>query len=170
MNSIIRKLVPIFTILLGVGFSAVQSVPIYGEDSKPVGLSQDAAQSIVGILTLMVFVFLVLEWATPEVLLLSSLIICMLLQILTLPETLSGEVPIVATKHCTHLDPSVIFRSHRFFKRFHDYHWSPLHRCGCCGEITRCRLDGPQDLWNWRISITRADSYASHMLLPLCLF
>eukprot|EP01032_Pedospumella_encystans_P019222 gene19222-21859_t len=90
MNATVRKLAPIFVALLGVGFSTVQSIPIYGEDSKPVGLSQDAAQSIVGILTLMIFVFLVLEWATPEVLLLSALIICMLLQILTLPETLSG--------------------------------------------------------------------------------
>lgn len=91
MIPIVRKLVPIFVALLGVGFSTVQSIPIYGEDSKPVGLSQDVAQSIVGILTLMIFVFLVLEWATPEVLLLSALIICMLLQILTLPETLSGK-------------------------------------------------------------------------------
>lgn len=92
MNSIVRKFVPIALALFGIGLSVVQAapIPIYGEDSKPVGLTEDAAQSIVGVLTIMIFVLMAMELCTPEVLLLSSLIICLLLQILTLPEALSG--------------------------------------------------------------------------------
>ena len=92
MNTIIRKFAPILLALFGVWLSVVQAVPIYGEDSKPVGLTEDAAQSIVGVLTIMIFVLMAAELCTPEVLLLTSLIICLLLQILTLPEALSGKI------------------------------------------------------------------------------
>jgi len=93
MNAIVRKFIPILVVLFGIGLSvanAATPVPIYGEDSKPVGLTEDAAQSIVGVLTIMIFVLMAAELCTPEVLLLSALIICLLLQILTLPEALSG--------------------------------------------------------------------------------
>lgn len=91
MNAVVRKFTPVLVVLAGLVFSAVQAVPIYGEDSKPVGLTQDAAQIIVGVLTVMIFVLMATELFTPEVLLLTSLIICLLLQILTLPEALSGN-------------------------------------------------------------------------------
>jgi hypothetical protein len=70
--------------------NAAGPVPIYGEDSKPVGLPLEGQKIIVGILTILIFIFMALEWFTPEVLLFSSLIVCLLLQILTLPETLAG--------------------------------------------------------------------------------
>lgn len=81
----------LLAVLAAFAFRTVQSDGIYGEDAKPVGLSQDASQIIVGVLTLLIFVFMALEWFTPEVLLLSSLIITLLLEILTLPEALSGS-------------------------------------------------------------------------------
>ena len=49
--------------------------PIYGKDSEPVGLTEEQQQIVVGILTILIFVFMALEWFTPEVLLLSALII-----------------------------------------------------------------------------------------------
>ena len=64
--------------------------PIYGEGSAPVGLTKESQQIIVGILTILIFVFMAMEKFSPVTLLFASLIICMMLQILTLPETLSG--------------------------------------------------------------------------------
>lgn len=78
-------------VLFSIGNAADAPPPIYGEDSKPVGLTLESQKIIVGILTIMIFVLMAAELFTPEVLLFSSLIICLLLQILTLPETLAGE-------------------------------------------------------------------------------
>ena len=70
--------------------SASTPTPIYGKNSEPVGLTEEQQQIVVGVLTILIFVFMALEWFTPEVLLLSALIITLLLQILTLPDALSG--------------------------------------------------------------------------------
>ena len=79
-------------VLAGFLLTTVDSaIGIYGEDAKPVGLSVDDSQIVVGVLTVLIFVFMALEWFTPEVLLLTSLIIVLLLEILTLPEALSGK-------------------------------------------------------------------------------
>jgi hypothetical protein len=86
---IVPALAVVFFVILQLT-NAAGPVPIYGEDSKPVGLTIEGQKVIVGILTILIFVFMALEWFTPEVLLFSSLIICLLLQILTLPEALSG--------------------------------------------------------------------------------
>lgn len=67
------------------------AIGIYGEDAEPVGLSVNDSQIVVGVLTILIFVFMALEWFTPEVLLLTALIITLLLEILTLPEALSGK-------------------------------------------------------------------------------
>lgn len=63
---------------------------IYGEDAKGVGLTMEGAQIVVGLLIFFIFAFLAAEKYSPQVLLLSALIITLLLEILTLPEALSG--------------------------------------------------------------------------------
>lgn len=81
----------LFTLVILAGlFAGVYCNGIYGEDAKPVGLTQNSAQIIVGILIISIFTLLALEYFTPEVLLLSSLIIVLLLEILTLPQALEG--------------------------------------------------------------------------------
>ena len=75
--------------LIQIGYSG-STAPIYGEDSKPVGLTMESQQIIVGILIIMIFVCMAFEWATPAVVLLTALLITLLLQILQLPEALSG--------------------------------------------------------------------------------
>lgn len=90
-----RAVLPAFVGLMFFASSAMAAAskkptPIYGKDSEPVGLTEEQQQIVVGILTILIFVFMALEWFTPEVLLLSALIITLLLQILTLPEALSG--------------------------------------------------------------------------------
>lgn len=90
-------------ILAGVMLKTADSaIGIYGEDAKPVGLSQDDSQIVVGVLTILIFVFMALEWFTPEVLLLSSLIITLLLEILTLPEALSGKLSLINLQRMSH--------------------------------------------------------------------
>lgn len=88
-----NRFTPLCVIMLGALIqwtSAADPVPIYGEDSNPVGLTIESQKIIVAILTIMIFVLMAFEVTTPEVVLFSSLVICLLLQILTLPETLSG--------------------------------------------------------------------------------
>lgn len=77
-------------VLSEVALASSPPVPIYGEDSAPVGLTKESQQIIVGIITILIFVFMAMEMFSPVTLLFSSLIICMMLQILTLPETLAG--------------------------------------------------------------------------------
>lgn len=89
-------------VLLGVlatlnSASAVTS--IYGEDAKGVGLTLDSQQIIVGILVILIIVLMAVEIFAPEVLLFGALVICLLLEILTLPEALSG---IVFNVYCFH--------------------------------------------------------------------
>lgn len=91
MQAVGKKVIPGIIFLLGIGSFMAQELPIYGEGSKPVGLSKDAAQCVVGVLILTIFALMAMELCTPQVLLLSSLIICLLLQILTLTEALAGK-------------------------------------------------------------------------------
>lgn len=81
----------ILFVLIEIFVGTSYAVGIYGEDAKPVGLTEDSSQIVVGVLTIMIFVLMALEWVTPEVLLLTALIITLLLEILTLPEALSGN-------------------------------------------------------------------------------
>jgi hypothetical protein len=106
--------------------------PIYGEDSKPVGLTLDSQKIIVGVLTIMIFVCMVLNVASPEVVMFTALIICLLLQILTLPETLSGKYN--PQQLCYECLFKLIFSpvTTRIFQRINDYHWRALHCGGSC--------------------------------------
>lgn len=63
---------------------------IYG-DEKPVDLGTNEKQGIVAALTILLFVLMALDFTGPEVLFLIALMIVCLCQILTLPETLSGQ-------------------------------------------------------------------------------
>jgi hypothetical protein len=65
-------------------------VHIYG-DEKPIFLSENEQQGLVGALTILIFILMACEITGPEVLFLIALMICCLAQILTLPETLSGK-------------------------------------------------------------------------------
>ena len=71
--------------------TTTEPIPIYGEGSAPVGLTQGSQQIIVAILTIFIFLFMAMEMFSPVTLLFSALIICLMLQILTLPETLAGK-------------------------------------------------------------------------------
>lgn len=91
-----RNLYVVSTIIIMLGglvhyVSGADPVPIYGEDSQPVGLTIESQKIIVGILIIMIFALLVMELFKPEVLLFATLIVCIVLQILTLPEALSGN-------------------------------------------------------------------------------
>lgn len=100
MSSFVKHASLATLVIAGICISAVHSDGIYGEDAKPVGLTEDSAQIIVGLLTIAIFVLMALEWFTPEVLLLSSLIIVLLLEILTLPQALSGNMQLTVGLTC----------------------------------------------------------------------
>lgn len=59
-------------------------------------MSKSAQQVVVALLTILLFVFMVLETLAPEVLFLIALVFIMLCQILTISETLSGIYYLVA--------------------------------------------------------------------------
>lgn len=71
-------------------FGSIQG-HIYG-DYEPIELDPDVQQGIVGCLTAVVFILMAFEVGSPEVLFLAILMIVTFLQILTLPEALSGTV------------------------------------------------------------------------------
>lgn len=62
---------------------------IYG-DQPNVGMSIEAQQSLVGALTIILFVLMAVEFLSPEILFLIALMILCLAQVLNITDTLSG--------------------------------------------------------------------------------
>ena len=66
------------------------SQQIYGDSIDPVGLSSEAQQAILGVMTIGLFAGMLFEFKPPEILFLGAVMVCTILQILTLSQALSG--------------------------------------------------------------------------------
>lgn len=81
-------------IFLLLAIFGVVSSTIYG-DHKPITLTDDEKQGIVGALTVLLFILMATEITGPEVLFLIALMIVTLCEIITLSDALSGMKPFI---------------------------------------------------------------------------